>query len=118
MMSRLCLVAYVVYFVMLLSPASAFSVRPSVMIPKVPSQFKLYMAVNNDAFARANRAARSVGASDRVVEILLPLGMELDEGAQNIVSFCSCFKVVNQYYILLTIKSFTPHSQIPKEMCL
>ena len=37
------------------------------------------MAVNNDAFAKANRASRSVGGDDRVIEILLPLGMELAE---------------------------------------
>lgn len=37
------------------------------------------MAVNNDAFTRANRAQRQVQAGDRTVEILLPLGMELDE---------------------------------------
>lgn len=39
----------------------------------------MIMKVNNDAFTRANRATRSAGADDRVVEIYLPLGMELDE---------------------------------------
>merc|ERR1719359_591268 len=37
------------------------------------------MKVNNDPFTRANRAQRQVEAGDRTVEILLPLGMELDE---------------------------------------
>ena len=37
------------------------------------------MAVNNDANAKANRAARSVDGNTRTAEILLPLGMELDE---------------------------------------
>lgn len=36
----------------------------------------------NDAFTRNNRAARSAGATDRVVEIRQPLGLELDEDAQ------------------------------------
>ena len=40
---------------------------------------RLVMKVNNDAFTRANRATRSAGADDRIVEILLPLGMELAE---------------------------------------
>lgn len=37
------------------------------------------MAVNNDAFAKANRASRNAGGDDRTVEIYLPLGMDLDE---------------------------------------
>ena len=37
------------------------------------------MAVNNDAFAKANRASRSAGGDDRVIELRLPLGMDLDE---------------------------------------
>jgi C-terminal processing protease CtpA/Prc len=37
--------------------------------------------VLNDAFTRANRAARRAGATDRIVEIRQPLGMELDEDA-------------------------------------
>ena len=40
------------------------------------------MAVNNDAFARANREVRSVTATDRVVELRQPFGMDLDEDAQ------------------------------------
>ena len=42
------------------------------------------MAVNNDAFAKANRASRSAGGDDRSVEILLPLGMDLDEDKDGI----------------------------------
>eukprot|EP00607_Mallomonas_marina_P008079 CAMPEP_0182418320 /NCGR_PEP_ID=MMETSP1167-20130531/2785_1 /TAXON_ID=2988 /ORGANISM="Mallomonas Sp, Strain CCMP3275" /LENGTH=160 /DNA_ID=CAMNT_0024592479 /DNA_START=228 /DNA_END=710 /DNA_ORIENTATION=- len=33
----------------------------------------------NDAFVKANRAARSAGAGDRTVELRLPLGLDLDE---------------------------------------
>lgn len=44
---------------------------------RVASSFT--MKVDNDAFTRANRAARSAGADDRIVEIKLPLGLELDE---------------------------------------
>jgi len=38
--------------------------------------------VKNDAFTRANRAARRAGATDRMVEIRQPLGMELDEDTE------------------------------------
>lgn len=37
------------------------------------------MKVEDNAFTRANRAARSAGADDRTVELLQPLGMVLDE---------------------------------------
>ena len=37
------------------------------------------MKVNNDAFTRANRAARTAGADERSVELLQPLGLQLDE---------------------------------------
>ena len=37
------------------------------------------LQIKNDAFARANRASRAAGASDRMVEIRQPLGMDLDE---------------------------------------
>ncbi len=40
---------------------------------------KIETGVKNDAFTRANRASRAAGASDRVVEIRQPLGMDLDE---------------------------------------
>lgn len=40
---------------------------------------QLSMKVGNDAFSRANRAARNAQAGDRVVELLMPLGLELDE---------------------------------------
>jgi C-terminal processing protease CtpA/Prc len=36
-------------------------------------------SVPNDAFVKANRAARSAGAGDRSVELFQPLGLELDE---------------------------------------
>jgi len=37
------------------------------------------MKVGNDAFTRANRASRSTVAGDRVIELLMPIGLELDE---------------------------------------
>ena len=37
------------------------------------------MKVENDAFRKANRAMRQAGADERTVELLLPLGMDLDE---------------------------------------
>lgn len=37
------------------------------------------MKVENDAFTRANRAKRSADAGDRMVELRMPLGIELDE---------------------------------------
>ena len=40
---------------------------------------KIETTVKNDAFTRANRASRAAGASDRIVEIRQPLGMDLDE---------------------------------------
>ena len=39
----------------------------------------LKMAVDNDAFAKKNREMRVAGAGDRVVELRMPFGMELDE---------------------------------------
>lgn len=47
-----------------------------------PARWKdrgLSMKVEDNAFTRANRAARSAGADDRTVELLQPLGMVLDE---------------------------------------
>jgi hypothetical protein len=69
---------YLLFFAPLL--ALSFQVQP--MRSYVSSIPVLSMAVNNDAFAKANRAARSVGGDDRVVEILLPLGMELAEDSE------------------------------------
>eukprot|EP01035_Chromulina_nebulosa_P020728 gene20728-26872_t len=37
------------------------------------------MKVSNDAFAKANRSVRQAGAGDRTVELLQPLGLELDQ---------------------------------------
>jgi C-terminal processing protease CtpA/Prc len=37
------------------------------------------MKVNNDAFAKKNREMRNAGADDRVVELRMPIGIELDE---------------------------------------
>ena len=53
------------------------SFRPLVSTRRLTSQTK--MAVNNDAFARANRSKRQADAGDRVVELRMPLGIELDE---------------------------------------
>lgn len=38
-----------------------------------------YMAVANDAAARANRETRRANANDRIVELRKPMGMTLDE---------------------------------------
>jgi hypothetical protein len=46
--------------------------RLSSLVMKVP--------VTNDAFTKANRAVRQAGADDRIVELKLPLGLDLDEG--------------------------------------
>ena len=51
---------------------SCFSIRTSHV-----TKARLVMKVENDAFARANRATRSAGADDRIVELRLPLGMDL-----------------------------------------
>lgn len=40
---------------------------------------QVYMKVDNDAFTRANRVARTASAGDRKVELFLPLGLELDQ---------------------------------------
>ena len=53
------------------------SFRPAVSTRRWTSQTK--MAVNNDAFARANRAKRQADPGDRIVELRMPLGIELDE---------------------------------------
>lgn len=45
----------------------------------------------NDAFTRANRASRSAGAGDRTVEILLPIGLDLDEDEEGNVFGNSVF---------------------------
>ena len=42
----------------------------------------LTMKVENDAFARQNRAKRQADAGDRMVELRMPLGLELDEDKQ------------------------------------
>ena len=39
----------------------------------------LSMKVGNDAFSRQNRARRQADAGDRIVELRMPLGLELDE---------------------------------------
>ena len=37
------------------------------------------MKVENDAFAKANRSQRRAAADDRIVELRMPMGMDLDE---------------------------------------
>lgn len=39
----------------------------------------LTMKVENDAFAKANRSQRRAAADDRIVELRMPMGMDLDE---------------------------------------
>jgi len=72
----------------LLTSVSAFSMKSRVApssksgvysVVRQPTRNDVTMKVFNDAFTRANRAQRQVQAGDRTVEILLPLGMELDE---------------------------------------
>ena len=41
----------------------------------------LVMKVENDAFAKANRSQRRAAADDRMVELRMPMGMDLDEDA-------------------------------------
>ena len=43
-----------------------------------PTQ-SLTMKVENDAFAKANRSQRRAAADDRIVELRMPMGMDLDE---------------------------------------
>merc|ERR1719164_356864 len=80
--SLLCLFCVVLSF---LTSTSAFSLKPRLSTSvnnavRYPMRNNdIVMKVNNDAFTRANRAQRQVQAGDRTVEILLPLGMELDE---------------------------------------
>ena len=63
--------------IVLLSVQITVSFRPTVSTRRWTSQTK--MAVNNDAFARANRAKRQADPGDRIVELRMPLGIELDE---------------------------------------
>jgi len=68
----------VVFLVCALCVSHAFRMRGSHGVQR----FALSMKVNNDAFAKANRAARTAGADERKVELRMPLGMELDEDEQ------------------------------------
>lgn len=64
------------------APVVAYISRQSPTLDRNP----LYMAVANDAAARANRETRRANANDRIVELRKPMGMTLDE-----VSFHTSF---------------------------
>ena len=66
------------FLMILLCIHMAMAFRPVVSARRVLTQSPK-MAVNNDAFARANRAKRQADAGDRIVELRMPLGIELDE---------------------------------------
>ena len=66
----------------LLVVVSGFRQMPARGMTQSRSFLAIKMAVNNDAFAKANREVRSVAATDRVVELRQPFGMDLDEDAQ------------------------------------
>lgn len=68
-----------IFIVCWLQLGSALMLAPRLGANRVVSRCNLQMKVKNDAFTRANRSARQAGADDRTVEILLPLGLELDE---------------------------------------
>jgi C-terminal processing protease CtpA/Prc len=67
----------VVVVLSLISQSSAFNTLKvrSITIPRRD----LTMKVENDAFAKANRSQRRAGAGDRMVELKMPLGMDLEE---------------------------------------
>jgi C-terminal processing protease CtpA/Prc len=56
-----------------------FMARGFIVKINAAAKVKSLKMVENDAFRKANRAMRSAGADDRVVELRMPLGMELDE---------------------------------------
>ena len=55
----------------------------------------IQMAVEDNAFTRANRAARSAAADARVIELRMPLGLELDE-----VSLSLNFSILLASYVM------------------
>mmetsp|Transcript_19873 Transcript_19873/g.67316 ORF Transcript_19873/g.67316 Transcript_19873/m.67316 type:complete len:200 (-) Transcript_19873:201-800(-) len=64
----------------LVASALAFAPRPRVAVPVRQMQATSALwAVRNDDFAKANRAARGASAGDRVVELNMPLGLDLEE---------------------------------------
>lgn len=83
-MSKLIILLFSVLF-LLFSISKGFvlnrPIRPTFATKSstVISNSALCMAVKNDAFARANRETRKANAEDRVIEIPMPIGLELDE---------------------------------------
>ena len=69
-----CLVVVVLAFIAQSSAFDALKVR-SIVAPRR----SLTMKVENDAFAKANRSQRRAAADDRMVELRMPMGMDLDE---------------------------------------
>jgi len=61
----------------LISQSSAFNA--ALKVRSVTPQKSFTMKVENDAFAKSNRNSRSAAAGDRMVELKMPLGMDLEE---------------------------------------
>jgi len=85
-MIALSLTLLLALFAFFVSNVSSFQLQPSssnhrFVNPCVNSRSKsvLSMKVENDAFRKANRSMRQAGADERTVELLLPMGMDLDE---------------------------------------
>lgn len=70
------LVVVVLSFIAQSSAFDALKVRTLVAPRRM-----LTMKVENDAFAKANRSQRRAAADDRMVELRMPMGMDLDEDA-------------------------------------
>jgi hypothetical protein len=68
--------AVVIVVLSLITQSSAFNaLKVRTFIPTK----SLTMKVENDAFAKANRSQRRAAADDRIVELRMPMGMDLDE---------------------------------------
>ena len=73
---QFCLVVVVLTLIAESSAFDALKVR-AIVSPRR----SLVMKVENDAFAKANRSQRRAAADDRMVELRMPMGMDLDEDA-------------------------------------
>jgi hypothetical protein len=66
----------VVVVLSLISQSFAFN---ALKVRSLAPTRSLTMKVENDAFAKANRSQRRAAADDRMVELRMPMGMDLDE---------------------------------------
>lgn len=73
---QFCLVVVILTLIAESSAFDALKVR-AIVSPRR----SLVMKVENDAFAKANRSQRRAAADDRMVELRMPMGMDLDEDA-------------------------------------